>query len=75
MSRLFVRLIFTGSRFNCPTISDIRPFSIVFNHCDKSELHVFGPFLFYLRVSWCGGSIRMMNIQEVDEQELYRQIL
>ena len=44
------------------------------NHCDKGELHVFGPFLFYLRVSWCGGPIRMMNIQEVDEQELCRQI-
>ena len=68
MSRLFLRLIFSGSKFNFP-------FSILFyNHCDKSELHVSGPFLFYLRVSWCGGPIRMMNIQEVDEHELCRRI-
>ena len=63
MSRLFVRLICSGSRFNLPIISDIHPFSIVF-----------GPFLFCLRVSWYEGPIRMMNIQEVDEQELSRQI-
>ena len=50
------------------------PFLLFYNHCDKSELHVFGPFLFYLRVSWCGGPIRMMDIQEVDEQELCREI-
>ena len=37
-------------------------------------LGVFGPFLFYLRVSLCGGPIRMVYIQEVDEQELCRQI-
>ena len=49
--------------------------SVCASGCDKSELRVFGPFLFYLlRVSWCGGPIRMMNIQEVDEQELCRQI-
>ena len=70
---LFVRLIFSGSRFNLPIISDI-PFLLFYNHCDKSELHIFGPFLFCLRVSWYGGPIRMMNIQEVDEQELCRQI-
>ena len=40
-------------------------FLLFYNHCDKSELHVFGPFLFCLRVSWYGGPIRMMNIQEV----------
>ena len=51
------------------------PFQLFYNRCDKSELHVFGPFLFYLRVSWCVGPIRMKNIQEVDEQELCRQIL
>ena len=50
------------------------PFQLFYNRCDKSELHVFGPFIFYLRVSWCGGPIRMKNIQEVDEQELCRQI-
>ena len=50
------------------------PFLLFYNHCDKSELHVFGPLLFCLRVSWYGGPIRMMNIQEVDEQELCRQI-
>ena len=50
------------------------PFLLFYNHCDKSELHVFGPYLFYLRVSWCGGPIRMMNNQEVDEQELCREI-
>ena len=69
-----MRLIFSGSKFNFLIISDTHPFSIVYNRCDKSELHVFGPFLFYLRVSWCGGPIRMKNIQEVDEQELCRQI-
>ena len=69
-----MRLIFSGSNFNFLIISDTHPFSIVFNHCDKSELRVFGPFLFYLRVSWCGGPIRMMNNQEVSEQELCRQI-
>ena len=75
MSRLFVRLIFSGSRFNFPIISDIYvPFPLFYNHCDKSELHVFGPFLFCLRVSWYGGPIRMMNVQEVDEEELCRQI-
>ena len=47
-------------------------FLLFYNHCDKSELHVFGPFLFYLRVSWCGGPIRMMNIQGVYEQELWQ---
>ena len=71
-----MRLIFSGSKFNFLIISDTHPFSILFyNHCDKSELHVFGPFLFYLRVSWCGGPMRMMNIQEVHEQELCRRIL
>ena len=75
-----MRLIFSGSKINFPTISGIGPTSLLYwlkgsNHCDKSELHVFGPFLFYLRVSWCGGPIRMMNIQEVDEQELCRQIV
>ena len=50
------------------------PFLLFYNHCDKSELHVFGPFLFCLRVSWYGGPIRVMNIQELDEQELCRQI-
>ena len=29
VSRLYVRLIFSGSRFNFPIISDIHPFSIV----------------------------------------------
>ena len=70
-----MRLIFSGSKFNFPIFSDTHPFSIFLNnHCDKSEVHVFGPFLFYLRVSWCVGPIRMMNIQQVDEQELCRQI-
>ena len=75
MSRLFVRLIF-NSRFSSPIISDIQytPFLLFYNHCDKRELHIFGSFLFCLRVSWCGGPIRMMNTQEVDEQELCRQI-
>ena len=50
------------------------PSLLFYNHCDKSELRVFGPFIFYLRVSWCGGPIRMMNIQEVGEKELCRQI-
>ena len=50
------------------------PFLLFYNHCDKSKLHVFGPFLFDLRVPWCGGPLRMMTIQEVDEQELCRQI-
>ena len=68
-------LIFGDSKFNFHIISDTHPFLLFYNHCDKSELHVFGPFLFYLRVSWCGGPIRMMNIQEVDEQELCGQII
>ena len=66
-------LRFSGSMFNFPIIS-VRhmyiPLLLFYNHCDKSKSHVFGPFLFYLRVSWCGGPIRMMNIQEEDEQEL-----
>ena len=62
MSRLFVRLILSVSRFNVPIISDIQ------------YMRVLGPFLSYLRVYWYGGPILMMNIQEVDEQELCRQI-
>ena len=69
-----MRLIFSCSKFNFLIISDHIPFLLFSNHCAKSELHVFGPFLFYLRVSWCGGPIRMMNSQEVDEQELCRQM-
>ena len=44
--------IFSGSKFNFLIISDTHPFSIFYNNCDKSELRVLGPFLFYLRVSW-----------------------
>ena len=29
-------------------------FLLFYNHCDKSELTVFGPFQFYSRVAWCG---------------------
>ena len=73
VSHLFVHLIFSGSRFNFPIISDIH-ILLFYNHCDKSELHFFGPFLFCLRVSWSGGHKLMMNIQEMDKQELSRQI-
>ena len=70
-----MRLIFSGSKFNFLIIPDTHiPFQLFYNRCDKSELLVFGPFLFYLRVSWCVGPIRMKNIQEVDEQEFCRQI-
>ena len=74
VSRLFVRLIFSGSNLSSLSYQTHIPFLLFYNHCDKSEQHVFGPFRFYLRVSWCGFPIRMMNIQEVDEQELCRQI-
>ena len=68
MSRMFVvlNLIFLS-------FQTYIPFLMFYNHCDKSGLHVFGPFPF-LRVYWCEGVIRMMNIQEMDEQELCRQI-
>ena len=50
-----MRLIFsdTGYKFNFPSSQTHVPFILFYNHCDNSELHVFGPFLFYLRVSWC----------------------
>ena len=43
-------------------------------HCDNSELNVFGPlsfnFIYECLGVGIGDPIRMMNIQETDEQEL-----
>ena len=69
-----MRLIFSGSMLISLSSQTDIPFLLFYNHCDKSELHVFAPFIFYLRVSLCGGPMRMMNIPEVDEHELCRQI-
>ena len=50
-------------------------FQLFYNRCDKSELHVFVyHFYFIYECLGVGGPIRMKNIQEVDEQELCRQI-
>ena len=40
-----MHLIFSGSKFNCCITSDIHSI-VLFNHYDKSVLHVFEPFYF-----------------------------
>ena len=72
VSRLFGRLFFVILSLISLSSQTRIPFVLYYNRCDKSEMHVFGPLLFDLRVSWCGGPLLMMNIQEVDEQELCR---
>ena len=68
VSRLFVRLIFSGSKFNFPTISVIHvPFLLFIIIVTKASCTSLGHFYFIYE---CGGPIRMMNIPEVDEQEL-----
>ena len=56
VSNLFVHLIFSGS-ISLITLSfqTYIPLLLFYYHYDKSVLHVFGPFLFYWWVTWCGG--------------------
>ena len=65
----FVRLIFSGSKFYFPIISDTHPFSIVFIIIvAKASCTSLDISMLYTSVTLGGGPIRMMNIQEVDKK-------
>ena len=70
MSRLFVRLIFSGSRFNSPIISDIPGTSLFYCFIiivTKASCTYFDHFYLIYECLDVGGPIRIMNIQVVDE--------
>ena len=62
---LFVRLIFSGFKFNCPIISDIHPFLLFYNHYDKNVLQVFGPCQFYSAKLLCLQKTTSRLFQEI----------
>ena len=69
VSRLFVRLIFSGSKFNCPFISDpFYCFIIIFTKARCTSLYHFNVIDEYI-------GVQMINIQDVGEKKLCRQIL